>query len=347
MAGALIEREIWHPVATAQAVADRPVAARLLETDLVLWRNRAQAVQAWADQCPHRGARLSLGRITGDQLECPYHGWRFDSSAQLALIPALPAFMPPASHRAQAFQVREQNGLIWVRLSPGDNASDSTSIGASLQRFRSEPPHFPAEAESRLRKLTVGPYEVATSAPRIVENFLDLAHFGFVHENWLGTREATAIPDYRIESTSTGFIASACRAWQPQSSIHAKSGAMVEYTYEVNAPFTAILTKVPDQGTVEISDFRESIALFVCPIEPDFSRAWFRLAMNDFNSPDSVLQAFQETIFGQDKPILESQRPKLLPLDPKAELHAAADKSSAAYRRALREWGIGFGVSYG
>ena len=52
----------------------------------------------------------------------------------------------------------------------------------------------------KLRKLNVGPYDVATSAPRIVENFLDLAHFGFVHEGWLGDRAHVALDDYRVQS---------------------------------------------------------------------------------------------------------------------------------------------------
>ena len=107
------------------------------------------------------------------------------------------------------------------------------------------------------------------------------------------------------------------------------------------------------EGTLEpelifaLADFRESIALFVCPVGPDTSRVWFRLAMNDFDSPDSALQAFQHTIFTQDQPVLESQRPKLLPISddaPVRELHCAADRASAAYRRYLRERGIRFGT---
>ncbi len=328
----MIEAKFWHPVATVDSVADQPHAARLLGKDLVLWRDEAGEAHAWADQCPHRGARLSMGRVTGSVLECPYHGWQFDASAQLIKLPALPEFTPTTAHRAQAYSVCEQYGLIWVRLQDNDGATSSA------------PPIFAAEAQAQLRKVTAGPYEVATSAPRIVENFLDLAHFGFVHEHWLGAREAAAIADYQVESTATGIMACGCRAWQPQSSIHAQAGAMVEYTYEVNAPFTSILTKMPEQGSVAINDFRESIALFICPIDAEFSRVWFRIAMNDFASSDSELISFQDTIFSQDKPILESQRPKRLPLDPRAELHSAADKSSAAYRRALRKWGISFGV---
>ena len=102
-----VEREHWHPVAGCTDVAGQPLAALLLGQPLVLWRDAAGFIQAWADQCPHRGARLSLGRVCQGRLECPYHGWQFESSGQCVQVPALPAFTPPASHRAQVYQARE------------------------------------------------------------------------------------------------------------------------------------------------------------------------------------------------------------------------------------------------
>jgi phenylpropionate dioxygenase-like ring-hydroxylating dioxygenase large terminal subunit len=71
---------------------------------------------------------------------------------------------------------------------------------------------------------------------------------------------------------------------------------------------------------------------------------WFRLATADFARDDAALRAFQHTIFLQDKPVLESQQPKRLPLDLRAELHTAADKASSFYRRHLLARGITFGV---
>lgn len=328
----MVEGSHWHPVAPAgELTQDRPLAVRLLERELVLWRDAEGAVHAWADRCPHRGAQLSMGRLVAGRLECPYHGWRFDSEGQCRHIPALPDFTPPASHRACTHEVRAAYGLLWARLAAGT----------------SDIPAFAAETDTRLRKVNCGPYDVHASAPRIVENFLDMAHFGYVHEGWLGSRDSAQIDAYAVEATPTGFLATGCKAWQPQSSVHAQGGTQVEYTYEVNAPYTAILTKVPEPGTVRIEGFRESIALFICPVEPERSRVWFRLAMNDFASPDSKLQAFQHTIFTQDQPVLESQRPKRLPIGaqaPVGEVHCAADRSSIAYRRHLRELGITFGV---
>ncbi|MBX9832877.1 MAG: aromatic ring-hydroxylating dioxygenase subunit alpha [Burkholderiaceae bacterium] len=326
----MVESGLWHPVALVGDVAQAPVAVQLLEQAVVLWRDATGAVQAFADQCPHRGARLSLGRVTPQgQLECPYHGWQFAADGRCTQVPALPTFVPPPGHCARAFAAREAYGMVWVRM---------------VEEGSAALPVFAAENDVRLRKLNCGPYDVAASAPRIIENFLDMSHFGFVHEGWLGSRDATAIDDYRVEATPTGLLATGCKAWQPQSNLHSTAPAQVEYTYEVNAPYAAVLTKVPEAGTTALDGWRESIALFICPITPVHSRVWFRLAVADFESTDEKLQAFQHTIFTQDQPVLESQMPQCLPLDLRAELHTAADKASSAYRRFLRHSGITFGV---
>ena len=205
-------------------------------------------------------------------------------------------------------------------------------------------PAFAAENDGRLRKLHCGPYEVHTSAPRLVENFLDMAHFGFVHEGWLGARDMTAIDDYRVEPTPHGLLATGCKAWQPQSTINSTAPAQVEYSYEVTAPYGAVLTKIPEAASVGIDGYRESIALYICPVDEERSRVWFRLATADFERDDAALRAFQDTIFLQDRPVLESQQPRRLPLDLRAELHTVADKASSLYRRHLRMRGITFGV---
>ncbi|HEY0200811.1 MAG TPA: aromatic ring-hydroxylating dioxygenase subunit alpha [Burkholderiaceae bacterium] len=327
----MIEETLWHPVALSPAVAQAPVAVQLLETELVLWRDGTGAVRAWADRCPHRGARLSLGQVQDGQIECPYHGWRFEGAGRCTHVPALPDFTPPASHCAQTYTACEAYGLVWVRLAHWGDVAPAL-------------PAFVAEDDARLRKVNCGPYDVKASAPRIVENFLDMAHFGFVHEGWLGARSSAAIDNYTVQTTPTGLLATGCKAWQPQSNPHSTGPAQVEYTYEVCAPYTAVLTKVPDAATVPIDGYRESIALFVCPITPELSRVWFRLAVADFESTDEKLRAFQHTIFTQDQPVLESQQPKRLPLDLRAELHTAADKASSSYRRFLKEHGIAFGT---
>lgn len=323
----MIEKQLWHPVAQAQDVTNTPLAAQLLEQAIVLWRNENNAVQAFVDRCPHRGARLSMGRVENGHLECPYHGWQFASGGQCTKVPALPEFTPPPRQCVKSFEVQEAHGLVWVRLEGGESLL----------------PVFAAEGDAHLRKLNCGPYDVAASAPRIIENFLDMSHFGFVHEGWLGSRDATAIAAYEVETTATGVLATGCKAVQPQSNLHSTQTAEVEYSYEVTAPYTALLIKIPEEGSSK-QGWRESIGLFICPVTPETSRVWFRLAVADFESSDEQLQSFQHTIFVQDQPVLESQLPKALPLDPRVEMHSAADRMSSAYRRFLKAQGITFGV---
>lgn len=325
-----IEAQSWHPLIAQCAVVagGAPRAVVLMGEALVVWRDSRGEAHVWRDQCPHRGAQLSMGRVLEDRLECPYHGWQFGGDGHCKLIPAAPQFQAPENHCVKQFQTQQAYGLIW----------------ASLGEPRQPLPLFEQELDERLRKVLCGPYEVETSAPRIVENFLDMAHFGFVHEHWLGDREHTEMRGYQVQEDEKGFLATECFAWQPKSSVHATQGSMVEYTYQVPAPYTSILTKIPQAEAVAIANFSEAIALFVLPITPEQSRVWFRLAMNDFESLDEKLTGFQDTIFSQDKPIVESQRPKCLPLASGAELHGPADRSSSAYRRYLSRVGVRFGV---
>jgi phenylpropionate dioxygenase-like ring-hydroxylating dioxygenase large terminal subunit len=322
----MTEATLWHPVAALEELGGAPLAVRLLDSDLVLWRDDANRVHAWADRCPHRGTRLSLGRVTNGRLECGYHGWRFDSGGQCVAIPALPGFVPPASHKACAYPVLTAYCLVWVQLEASDAA-------------------VPTVAAVPERQVMCGPFDVATGAPRVVENFLDTAHFGFVHEGFLGDRDHTEVPHYDVaHGPGDAPIVPHYRAWQPKSGASVAGGAWVDYRYEVLGPYSAVLLKQADVGQQEQPAPQEAYALWVCPVTQESSRVWFTQFTSDTTTPDASLRAFQTTIFMHDRPIIESQHPRRLPLEQGAELHCAADRLSVAYRRYLRKRGITFGV---
>ncbi|SNS85104.1 Phenylpropionate dioxygenase, large terminal subunit [Noviherbaspirillum humi] len=323
----------WHPVAASALLQPGQLhTAHLLGEEIVLWRGADGKLRAWDDRCPHRGARLSLGALRDDRVVCAYHGWQFDVEGQCRLMPAHPQDTPPKNARTLAYRVQEAYGLVWACI--GEPRYDLLP--------------FDEYGDERLRKVVCGPYPVQTSGPRIVENFLDMAHFGFVHTGILGSLDHTEVPEYDVnpyddrlgERGMQGVIATRCFAFQPVSNLLSKDGSMVEYTYRVARPLTAILTKLPQNQ----EGFAEAISLHVQPLEEEKSQAWIVLAMTNSVSTDDELRAFQDRIFSQDLAILESQRPKRVPLQPGAEVPQRADKLSAAYRRMLRQLGLRYGV---
>ena len=325
-------KDDWHPVAEAGQLRDGgPVGASLLGQDLALWRSSDGALHAWDDRCPHRGTRLSIGTVAGDTLTCAYHGWRFATDGHCIHVPSQPEVKAPDAC-VRSFSVEERYGLIW------------TCVGRPACAVLP----FPEYADPHLRKVLCGPYDVDASGPRVVENFLDMAHFAYVHAGILGDPSRTGVRDYRVDQWSdaaggSGLIATECFAFQPQTNSLAHGGSDVEYTYRVVRPLTAILTKLPQaqQG------FREAISLHVQPIDEEKSRVWMILAMTDSTTSEQQLRAFQDRIFMQDKPILESQTPRRLPLAPRSEISVRADRMSMAYRKYLRELGLVYGVVVG
>ena len=326
-----IEYSFWHPVCDSRQVQEEPLAVELMALPLVLWRDEDGMVRGLHDKCPHRGARLSLGRVCNGQVQCAYHGWKFDHQGHCTLIPAMPHLSPTDAHQARSIAVHERMGLVWVCL---DAAHADTAVW----------PSFVAENNASLRKFNAGPYEVATSAPRIIENFLDMSHFSFVHDGWLGESAHTEIPDLELEEYETGFKVKNAQVWQPNTSALSVHPGMVTYGYEVMHPYAAVLTKVPDEQSGVPVGYEESIIVLIQPVSTEQCRVWFRMAVADFEAEMEDLLAFQDKIFSQDKPVLESQLPRQLPLTMGQEANVGSDKASVAYRRFLKKLGVTFGV---
>ncbi len=311
----------WHPVASLHQLESQPVlGVRLLGEDLVVWRCGDDAL-VWQDLCIHRGTRLSLGRTDGDTLVCPYHGWRYASDGRCVHIPAHPEHKPPEKARARTYLAQVKYGLVW----------------ASLGRPQHDVPPFTEWDDPAYRKVLCGPYRVKASGPRLIENFLDVGHFPFVHEGILGDQAHPEIMDYEAEITAEGVIARGVRVYQPDP-YGTGVGDYVTYVYRALRPLTAYLLKQSAQSL--------AIQLIVTPHDLVDSTAWMWMAMNyGHETPVEAFVAFQDRIFGQDAPIVQSQRPELLPLDLQAELHLKSDRTAIAYRRWLKALGLTIGAA--
>jgi phenylpropionate dioxygenase-like ring-hydroxylating dioxygenase large terminal subunit len=316
----VLEQE-WFVVARSADVGAKPVAARLLDQDIVLWRSE-DGIRVWQDLCIHRGAKLSLGSVAANCLVCPYHGWNYDAAGRCVRIPAHPQLPPPLKARAHVYRAVEQHGFIW----------------ASIGEPRQAPASLPECEDEAFRKVIAGPYQFHAQGPRIIENFLDVAHLPVVHAGFLGDAEHAQMSDYEVETTPHGITARDIPVWQPDPD-GAGLAAEVSYTYQVHRPLVASFRK-------QQNDQSMLMALFVTPIDEHHSTAWALIAMNyGQDIPEAQLRAYQDHITAQDKPIVESQRPELLPLDLQAELHLRSDKTAISYRRWLRELGMSYGTA--
>jgi phenylpropionate dioxygenase-like ring-hydroxylating dioxygenase large terminal subunit len=237
-------------------------------------------------------------------------------------MPAHPEQTPPRRARTQAYQAREQYGMVWACL------------GEPAQGI----PQFPEWDDPSYRKVLCGPYPFQAAGPRAIENFLDVAHFPYVHEGLLGDSEHPQVEDYEVETGPEGVIARNVRIWQPDPD-GSGQGAAVVYTYCAFRPMTAYFSKTSDGP-------RFAAFFVITPVSELASIGWLWLALNyRFEVPDEEFRAFEDRIMAQDIPIVESQRPELLPLDLQAELHLRSDRTAIAYRRWLSELGLTFGTA--
>ena len=204
---------------------------RLWDEELVIWRHDGQ-VMAWKDYCIHRGAKLSLGRIADGTVECPYHGWRYNAAGVCTLIPAHPDTQPPAKARTVVYRAVECDGYIWVSL--GDPAK--------------EPPRFPEWSDDGYRKVLVGPYNYHGNPFRTAENFLDAAHFPFVHANINGDPDdPEPIGDYEVISDEDGVRTGPIARFQPFGD-HRGIPVTAYYQYNCPRPLSAYFEKDTGEG---------------------------------------------------------------------------------------------------
>jgi phenylpropionate dioxygenase-like ring-hydroxylating dioxygenase large terminal subunit len=198
--------------------------------------------------------------------------------------------------------------------------------------------------EDDRRVVVCGWVKMRTSGLRLVENFLDMAHFPYIHTNVLGAEPHTQVPRYasEIRRDADEVWATNCQFYQPQIVANG-SGGMVQLTYRVPSPFIVMLYRICPSSPNRL----DVIAMFVQPMEQDLCRALPVMYLVDDCASRIDLLKFEQVIFLQDRIIVENQRPLLLPLEPRSEIPTRADLSSVTYRRWLKEKGLRYGTAEG
>ena len=320
----------WHPVCYASELGvDKPLGTRLLGRHLVVWRAPDGTASAHDDLCVHRGTALSLGWLEDGCLVCPYHGWRYDDSGRCVHIPQLPRgdTAIPTKARIHAYDCIEKHGLIWVKISPEEPTYAL--------------PEVPELFGDGWILVETGPFAWTANAGRQVENFTDLGHFPWVHPGLLGDPARPLVPEHSVETKGHVLHYRVTRPEAPNSEDFPVFGNEEQTApervsrYELHLPYTIVL---------RLGWGGEKGMVYFFASQPESAtscRGYCLIARNyDLDQPDAMLQGFEDTIFGQDQRIVESQRPEQVPFDLASELHLKFDAIAIAYRRAMVAQGL-------
>lgn len=315
----------WHPVAFVHDIKDKPVAAKLLDVNLVIYRT-AKGITVAKDLCMHRGAKLSMGWMSDDQIVCPMHGLHYDAEGTCTRIPCMGEDARiPEKLRLLKYQTKERYGIVWACLK-------DTSIG--------DVPDWPLLEDPKINNhfMPVGCW--FASASRHTENFNDLAHFPWVHQGSFGGKvEHAEVPIYEVERTDYGLrfeYPYQERVRIPTSKAEGRENHSVIYIYELTLPFsTAITVNWQD------SDFVHYFCDTASPVSANETKVFQVLNENTNEVPHEFWVNDTNTINSEDAPIVEGQSPEQVPLDLREEIHLPADRASMEYRRAMAELGLG------
>ncbi len=314
----------WYPIAFSHEVKEKPIAARLLDERLVIYRIASGVVVVARDLCLHRGAPLSAGSVEGDELVCGYHGFRYGQDGACACIPAHPNAAIPPKLRLQTFPVRERYGLIWTRL-----------MNEGEMPF----PNFDEWDNPAYLQVLPDSVELNASAGRQIEGFFDVSHFAFVHVKSFGESNNPEVPNYTIKHTPAGFRAdyiSTVSNYPTHLKHLTPPGFKWRRLFEAWLPFTAKLTIFFPQ------EDRLHILNAASPVSAHKTRLFVPICRNfDKDAPLQETLDFNHQVFDEDKVIVEQQWPEDLPINLQDEVHIRADKSSITYRQGLANLGLG------
>lgn len=121
----MLLRNAWYIAAWADEIGDQPLARRICNEPIVLFRERTGRVGALVDRCCHRAAPLSMGSVVEEGIQCGYHGLVIDGSGRCVRIPGQTQIPPDA--RVRSYPAMEKDQMVWVWM--GDPAkADMTKI---------------------------------------------------------------------------------------------------------------------------------------------------------------------------------------------------------------------------
>lgn len=313
---------LWYVAEWSRNVTDKPLKTKVLDQNLVLFRDEDGKIQCLADVCMHRGGSLSNGWVTDGNVTCPYHGWQFEGSGQCVHIPSAGAdFKIPNRYQVDQYDAEERYGMIWVFM--GDIPEEERYPIPPLPEF-DDPKWKMLEAEVTWN----------AEAARVVENGIDIAHTSFVHPSFGGdssTNEIDSVESNDYWGKSVNYMRPpAMKGWRKN---FRKEGQRTRATPEWYLPGFIVRLQVDINAKM-------NIIMFDCntPVDENTTRTFALQGRNFFPQKmfDKGSLKRLHKVFDEDKAIVEDANPFYLPETMMNEVSVETDKFMTGFRLARR-----------
>jgi phenylpropionate dioxygenase-like ring-hydroxylating dioxygenase large terminal subunit len=331
--------DFWYPALRSGELPHRElVPARLLGLPLVLGRDTGPEGRArpfaLRDNCPHRGMPLSRGKFDGCNVECIYHGWKFDArTGQCREIPALTADAKIKVDRisARSFSCEERDGYVWVFLPDPNNALNRARRAAS-----DIPPVPSLPVFSERYRTFFHSVSLPVGVDQGMMGLLDPAHGPYVHESWFWrSRHAQREKQKTFEPIPNGFRMTA----HPPSANSAIYKLLGVYNRPVTTTIDFVLPNLRLE-TVCCGPHWFTNRTMVTPIDAHHCRMDFSAAWNIFLHVPLVGPIFgimARRFIGQDRRNFELQAAGLASA-PQMMLLGDADQQARWYLSLKAAW---------
>jgi len=288
-------RRYWHPVFLSKDLDEQPVAIKILDEELVIFRDKSGNLGLVHKHCPHRQASLEFGMCTDSGIQCCYHGWHFAANGSILDVPGQPekaADMIKQRVRLGAYPTHEYKGLIFAYMGPIESI-----------------PEFPVYDSFDFENMEMVPYKApfACNWLQVLDAIVDPIHTAFLHSNVSrvqfseGFGEVGQMDFFERESWILG-----CNTRRVGDNVWLRINEVILPNFtQAGSAFTA-------DGTKEIFYGRSSFTRWVVPIDDETTicYAWANFGERgdpqEYNTPEGPELIEQGEVF--DRPYEQKQK---------------------------------------
>ncbi len=168
----MIVRNAWYVAGWGHELSTTPLARRICNDPIVLFRTEEGEAVALLDACSHRGAPLSRGSVVKCGIRCNYHGLVFDAAGVCVEIPGQTSI--PRKARVRAYPLHEKDNMVWIWMGEAEQANPADILDYPIHN---DSVNWPTR------------YKMAPASAGyllLVDNLLDATHLAYVHPDSVG-----------------------------------------------------------------------------------------------------------------------------------------------------------------